>query len=147
MKRNLQVQISDSHGSEHRHDTLILLHVRFPWQPDVGALTRNNWIVQHCCVSLATQQCWTALASLPDNNVNKQHCYARNNRQAFLWLRNLLSSNFYWYNQCVGIRSSTDVCIWLRTPFGWRLSSYREIVREAREFIPWTMKTFDRRGW
>jgi hypothetical protein len=27
-----------------------------------------------------------------------------------------------------------------------RLSSYREIVRGAREFIPWTVKTFDRRG-
>jgi hypothetical protein len=24
--------------------------------------------------------------------------------------------------------------------------SYREIVREAREFIPWTVKTVDRRG-
>jgi fatty-acid desaturase len=64
--------------------TLVLLHVRFPWQPD-GALSRNNGIVQHCCVSLATQQYWTALASLADNNVNKQHCYARNSRQAFLW--------------------------------------------------------------
>jgi hypothetical protein len=28
-----------------------------------------------------------------------------------------------------------------------RLSSYREIVREAREFIPWTVKILDRRGW
>jgi hypothetical protein len=27
-----------------------------------------------------------------------------------------------------------------------RLSSYLEIVRGAREFIPWTMKTFDHRG-
>jgi hypothetical protein len=35
---------------------MILLHVRFPWQRDVGALSRNNGIVQHCCVSLATQQ-------------------------------------------------------------------------------------------
>jgi hypothetical protein len=34
----------------------ILLHVRFPWQRDVGALSCNNGIVQHCCVSLATQQ-------------------------------------------------------------------------------------------
>jgi hypothetical protein len=30
--------------------------VRFPWQRDVGALSRNNGIVQHCCVSLAMQQ-------------------------------------------------------------------------------------------
>jgi hypothetical protein len=28
-----------------------------------------------------------------------------------------------------------------------RLSSYREIAREARESIRWTLKTFDRRGW
>jgi hypothetical protein len=63
----------------------IVTCVRFPWQLDVGALSRNNGIVQHCCVSLDTQQYGTALASLADNNVNKQHCYARNNRQAFLW--------------------------------------------------------------
>jgi fatty-acid desaturase len=72
----------------------ILLHVRFPWQHDVGALSHNYGIVQHCCVSLVTQQFWTALASLVDNNVNKQHCYTRNNRQAFPWLRDCLSSNF-----------------------------------------------------
>jgi hypothetical protein len=48
---------------------------------------------------------------------------------------------------CFGDRSSADVCV-----FGYglflvgRLSSYREIVREAREFIRWTVKTFDRRG-
>jgi uncharacterized membrane protein len=62
----------------------------------------------------------------------------------------LLSSNFYGYIQCVlvGIRSSADVCV-----FGYglllvgRLSSYREIARETLEFIPWTVKTFDRRGW
>jgi hypothetical protein len=34
----------------------IMLHVRFPWQRDVGALSRNNGMVQHFCVSLATQQ-------------------------------------------------------------------------------------------
>jgi hypothetical protein len=28
-----------------------------------------------------------------------------------------------------------------------RLSSYREIAREACEFIRWTVKIFDRRGW
>jgi hypothetical protein len=27
-----------------------------------------------------------------------------------------------------------------------RLSSYREIAREAREFIPWTVKTVDHQG-
>jgi hypothetical protein len=98
-----------------------LLHVRFPWKPDVCALSRNNGII-HCCVSLATQQYWTALASLADNNVNKQHCYARSNRQAFPWLR----------DGC--LRTSTDIqcglefvrvqtlwCIWLRTPFGWKI--------------------------
>jgi hypothetical protein len=34
----------------------IVTCVRFPWQLDVGALSHNNGIVQHCCVSLATQQ-------------------------------------------------------------------------------------------
>jgi hypothetical protein len=50
----------------------ILLHVRFPWQRDIGALSRNNGMVQHCCVSLATQQYWTVLVPLLCNNVNKQ---------------------------------------------------------------------------
>jgi hypothetical protein len=27
--------------------------VRFPWQRDVGALSRNSGIVQHCCVSFS----------------------------------------------------------------------------------------------
>jgi hypothetical protein len=48
---------------------------------------------------------------------------------------------------CFGIRSSADACV-----FGYglvlvgRLSSYQEIAREAREFVPWTVKTFDHRG-
>jgi hypothetical protein len=46
-----------------------------------------------------------------------------------------------------GDRSGTDVCIWLRTPFGWKTEFVSgNCVREARELIPWTMKTFDRRG-
>jgi hypothetical protein len=36
--------------------SLVMLHVRFPWQRDVGALSRSNGIVQCCCISLATQQ-------------------------------------------------------------------------------------------
>jgi hypothetical protein len=48
---------------------------------------------------------------------------------------------------CFGIRSSADVCV-----FGYglllvgRLSSYQEIVREARDFIPWAVETVDHRG-
>jgi hypothetical protein len=60
----------------------------------------------------------------------------------------LMSVDFYGYRESVFWgRSRTDVCV-----FGYglllvgRLSSYREIVRGAREFIRWTMKTFDRRG-
>jgi hypothetical protein len=59
-----------------------------------------------------------------------------------------------------GIQNSTDMTsvVWNSFEyrrsgvFGYglllvrRLSSYREIVRGAREFIRWTMKTFDRRG-
>jgi hypothetical protein len=33
------------------------------------------------------QQCWTTSVWLVDNDVNKQHCYARNNGRAFLWIR------------------------------------------------------------
>jgi hypothetical protein len=44
--------------------------------------------------------------------------------------------------QCVLEFTRVQTCIWLRTPFGWK-----EIVRGAREFIRWTVKTFDRRGW
>jgi hypothetical protein len=47
-----------------------------------------------------------------------------------------------------GDRSGVDVCIWLRTPFGWKTEFVLgNCVRQAREFIPWTMKTFDRWGW
>jgi hypothetical protein len=38
------------------------------------------------------------------------------------------------------------VCIWLGLLLVGGLSSYQKIAREAREFIPWTVKTFDRRG-
>jgi hypothetical protein len=56
---------------------------------------------------------------------------------------------------CVGIHSGEDVvargqtCVYLATDSFevGRLSSYREISRGAREFIRWTVKTFDRRGW
>jgi hypothetical protein len=55
-----------------------------------------------------------------------------------------------------GILLTSSVCwnsLECRCVFGYglllvgRLSSYREIVRGAREFIPWMVKTFDRRGW
>jgi hypothetical protein len=41
------------------------------------------------------------------------------------------------------------MCVYLATDSFevGRLSSYREIARGAREFIRWTVKTFDRRGW
>jgi hypothetical protein len=46
-----------------------------------------------------------------------------------------------------GIRLGADVCIWLRTPFVWKTEFVSgNCVREAREFIPWTMETFDHRG-
>jgi hypothetical protein len=68
------------------------------------------------------QQYLTALASLADNNVNKQHCYARNNRQAFLWLRDSLSSESDWFvEQCMLEFTRVRMCIWLWTPFGWKI--------------------------
>jgi hypothetical protein len=46
-----------------------------------------------------------------------------------------------------GERSGADVCIWLRTPFGWKIKFVSgNCVREAREFIPRSMKTSDHRG-
>jgi hypothetical protein len=44
-------------------------------------------------------------------------------------------------------RSSADVYLAADSFWLEDLSSYREIVRGAREFIRWTMKTFDHRGW
>jgi hypothetical protein len=42
-------------------------------------------------------------------------------------------------------RSSTDMLVW--TPFGRKTEFVSgNCVREACEFIPWTMKTFDHRG-
>jgi hypothetical protein len=38
------------------HEENTVTCVRSPWQRDIGALSRNNGIVQHCCISLATQQ-------------------------------------------------------------------------------------------
>jgi hypothetical protein len=58
-----------------------------------------------------------------------------------------MSVNFYGYNSRSGDRSGADVCIWLRTPFGWKTEFVSgNCVREAREFIPWMMKAFDHRG-
>jgi hypothetical protein len=46
-----------------------------------------------------------------------------------------------------GDRLGADMCIWLRAPFGWKTEFVLgNCVREARELIPWTMKTFDHRG-
>jgi hypothetical protein len=56
----------------------------------------NNVTVQRR-VSLDTQQCWTALAWLTNNNVNKQHCYARNNKtHATMVFGILLKSSVVW---------------------------------------------------
>jgi hypothetical protein len=57
-----------------------------------------------------------------------------------------MSVNFYGYD------SRVRKLLEDRRVFGYglllvaRLSSYREIARGAREFIRWTVKTFDRRG-
>jgi hypothetical protein len=105
----------------HQQQLKVLLHV---WG-SLGSVTLA--LLQQCTSktllrSLDTQQYWTALVSLADNNVNKQHCYARNNRQAFP------------RSQDCCFRTSTDVfsvfwkslqsrraCVWLRTSFGWKI--------------------------
>jgi hypothetical protein len=59
-----------------------------------------------------------ALAPLADNNVNKQHCYARNNRQAFLGLWDWSIRNYTDMTRvCVGIHLSADV--YLATDSFW----------------------------
>jgi hypothetical protein len=59
-----------------------------------------------------------------------------------------MSVNFYGYNsrvwRSVGCRR---VYLAMDSFEVGRLSSYWETARGAREFIPWTVKTFDRRGW
>jgi hypothetical protein len=77
-----------------------------------------------------------------DNDVNKQHCCARNNGRALLWL---------WHGDIKGLgmnlsvgsgdQSGADVCIWLWTPFGWKtefvsgncVSCVRELVEFGRK--------------
>jgi hypothetical protein len=84
-----------------------------------------------------------------DNNVNKQQCCARNNGRALLWI---------WRGDIKGTWNEFVSRVWRQVGCGrvylaaasfevGRLSSYREIARGAREFIRWTVKTFDRRSW
>jgi hypothetical protein len=45
------------------------------------------------------------------------------------------------------VRVQTCLCFGLWTPFGWKTEFVLgNVVREAREFIPWMAKTVDRRG-
>jgi hypothetical protein len=46
-----------------------------------------------------------------------------------------------------GFRTSTDIQCGLRIVRGQTGSCVGETVREARESIRWTVKTFDSRGW
>jgi hypothetical protein len=86
-----------------------------------SAPSRNNGIVQHCCVSLATQQYWMALESVADNNVNKQHCYTRNNIQAFPWLWDgCLRTSMDIQCGLEFTRVQTWLCVGLWTPFSWK---------------------------
>jgi hypothetical protein len=99
---------------------IILLHV---WG-SLGSVTLA--LLQQCTSttllhSLDMQQYWTALASLADNNVNKQHYYAHNNRQAFPRSQDCC----FWtstdiFGVCWNSLECRHVCIWLRTPFGWK---------------------------
>jgi hypothetical protein len=63
----------------------ILLHV---WG-SLGSITLA--LLQQCCTTLLRFLRYATilggLASLADSNVNKQHCCARNNGRAFLWIR------------------------------------------------------------
>jgi hypothetical protein len=85
--------------------------------------------------SLDMQQYWTALASLAVNNVNKQHCYTRNNRQAFPRSQDCcfrtstdISCVFF------GNRSSTDVCVCLAADSFW-LEDWVHIGKKREEHM------------
>jgi hypothetical protein len=85
---------------------------------------------------------------------NQQHCYTSNNtHRELLWY-----SEFYWHpSVCWNplewrrgsrvVRVQTCLCVGLWIPFGWKTEFVSgNWVREAREFIPWMVKTVDRRG-
>jgi hypothetical protein len=59
-----------------------------------------------------------------------------------------MSVNFYGYNSRVWRSVGCGRVYLAADSFEvGRLSSYRKLARGAREFIPWTVKTFDHRGW
>jgi hypothetical protein len=118
---------------------IILLHV---WG-SLGSITLAR--LQQCCTTLLRFLRYAAilggLASLPDNNVNKQHFCARKNGRAFLWIRDWQSSNFEWYRLSLcwnllewrrvlksressvvwrSFRVQTCLCVGLWTPIGWK---------------------------
>jgi hypothetical protein len=77
---------------------------------------------------------WTALAWLADNNLNKQHFYARNNKtHATMVFRILLKSSVVW--ELLEDRRASE----------WGPRAVR-VRTEALEFISRTMKTFDYRA-
>jgi hypothetical protein len=114
---------------------LILLHVSGFLGSVAWALSRGGAVV-HCCVSFATQQY---------RRVYQQHCCARDNRHGDVYVHGIVV--FDWYRQCLFGNHLVQTCV-----FGYglllvgRLSSYQEIARKAREFIPWTVNTVDRQG-
>jgi hypothetical protein len=99
------------------NEVKVMLHV----SGSLGSVTLA--LLQQCTSttllhSLDTQQYWTALASLADSNVNKQHCYARNNRQAFPRSQDCclrISTDI----QCVLEFARVQTCVYLATDSFW----------------------------
>jgi hypothetical protein len=93
---------------------ITLLHVWGFLGSVAWALSRGGEVV-HCCVSLATQQF--------KRKAYQQHCCACDSSHGDVsMVTGWLSMDFYWYRKsCLEIaRVQTCVCIWLRTPFGWK---------------------------
>jgi hypothetical protein len=86
----------------------ILLHV---WGSLGSAMLA---LAQHCCVSLVTQQCWTALDSLSSNNVISSIVTLATIIHTFLWY-----SEFYWHRVWFWDRTSQDVRVYLATDSCW----------------------------
>jgi hypothetical protein len=107
-------QLCSPAGRIRESGTNILLHVWGFLGNVTWALSRGGAVV-HCCVSLTTQQF--------KRKAYQQHCCARDNSHGDVsMVTGLLSMDFYWYRQsCFEIaRVETCVCIWLRTPVGWK---------------------------
>jgi hypothetical protein len=86
----------------------IVTYVRFPWLNNVSTAVTMDTGSTTLLHFLSYATILDGLSA--DNNVNKQHCCARNNGRAFLWIRIVcLRTSTEIGLVCVGIHSGEDV--------------------------------------